>query len=89
MGGITFRVTYVFTRSDFLTGNTVLHILVLQPNKTFACHMYSLILSYDQSKEGPRSLELIPNNEGLTPFKLAGVEGNTVVSLFMILLPPY
>lgn len=43
--------------------------------------MYSLILSYDRNKEGPGSLELIPNNEGLSPFKLAGVEGNTVVSL--------
>lgn len=62
-------------------GNTVLHILVLKPNKTFACHMYSLMLSYDRNKDGPGSLELIPNNEGLTPFKLAGVEGNTVVSL--------
>lgn len=43
--------------------------------------MYSLILSYDRNKEGPGSLEMIPNNEGLSPFKLAGVEGNTVVSL--------
>ncbi|XP_015729360.1 transient receptor potential cation channel subfamily V member 6-like [Coturnix japonica] len=68
---------------DYL-GNTVLHILVLQPNKTFACHMYSLILSHDQSKEGPRSLELIPNNEGLTPFKLAGVEGNTVMFQYLM-----
>lgn len=71
-----------FICSVSFTGNTVLHILVLQPNKTFACHMYSLILSYDRNKEGPGSLELIPNNEGLTPFKLAGVEGNTVVSLY-------
>lgn len=70
-----------FIQSASFIGNTVLHILVLQPNKTFACHMYSLILSYDRSKEGPGSLELIPNNEGLSPFKLAGVEGNTVVSL--------
>ncbi|NXJ12301.1 TRPV5 protein, partial [Odontophorus gujanensis] len=68
---------------DYL-GNTVLHILVLQPNKTFACHMYSLILSYDQSKEGPRSLESILNNEGLTPFKLAGVEGNTVMFQYLM-----
>lgn len=44
--------------------------------------MYNLILSYDKNKEGPGSLELVPNNEGLTPFKLAGVEGNTVVSLW-------
>ncbi|NXA82664.1 TRPV5 protein, partial [Thryothorus ludovicianus] len=65
-------------------GNTVLHILVLQPNKTFACHMYSLILSYDKSKEGPGSLELIPNNEGLSPFKLAGVEGNTVMFQYLM-----
>ncbi|XP_048823318.1 transient receptor potential cation channel subfamily V member 6-like isoform X2 [Lagopus muta] len=65
-------------------GNTILHILVLQPNKTFACRMYSLILSYDQTKEGPRSLELIPNNEGLTPFKLAGVEGNTVMFQYLM-----
>lgn len=71
---------YFICSASFI-GNTVLHILVLQPNKTFACHMYSLILSYDRNKEGPGSLELIPNNEGLTPFKLAGVEGNTVVSL--------
>ncbi|OXB71816.1 UNVERIFIED_CONTAM: hypothetical protein H355_002785 [Colinus virginianus] len=34
--------------------------------------------------EGPRSLELIPNNEGLTPFKLAGVEGNTVMFQFLM-----
>ncbi|NXW50525.1 TRPV5 protein, partial [Nyctiprogne leucopyga] len=65
-------------------GNTVLHILVLQPNKTFACHMYSLILSYDRNKEGPGSLELIANNEGLTPFKLAGVEGNTVMFQYLM-----
>ncbi|XP_052561310.1 transient receptor potential cation channel subfamily V member 6-like isoform X2 [Tympanuchus pallidicinctus] len=65
-------------------GNTILHILVLQPNKTYACRMYSLILSYDQTKEGPRSLELIPNNEGLTPFKLAGVEGNTVMFQYLM-----
>ncbi|XP_068812425.1 transient receptor potential cation channel subfamily V member 6 isoform X3 [Struthio camelus] len=70
--------------SDLYEGNTVLHILVLQPNKTFACHMYSLILSYDRSKQGSGSLELIPNNEGLTPFKLAGVEGNTVMFQYLM-----
>ncbi|KAL2311229.1 hypothetical protein Nmel_002922 [Mimus melanotis] len=71
-------------RAQDSLGNTVLHILVLQPNKTFACHMYSLILSYDRSKEGPASLELIPNNEGLSPFKLAGVEGNTVMFQYLM-----
>ncbi|XP_068038921.1 transient receptor potential cation channel subfamily V member 6-like isoform X4 [Anomalospiza imberbis] len=71
-------------RAQDSLGNTVLHILVLQPNKTFACHMYSLILSYDRNKEGPGSLELIPNNEGLSPFKLAGVEGNTVMFQYLM-----
>ncbi|XP_032536498.1 transient receptor potential cation channel subfamily V member 6-like isoform X2 [Chiroxiphia lanceolata] len=71
-------------RAQDSLGNTVLHILVLQPNKTFACHMYSLILSYDRNKEGSGSLELIPNNEGLTPFKLAGVEGNTVMFQYLM-----
>ncbi|RLV98991.1 hypothetical protein DV515_00010132 [Chloebia gouldiae] len=73
-----------FIQSASFIGNTVLHILVLQPNKTFACHMYSLILSYDRNKEGPGSLELIPNNEGLSPFKLAGVEGNTVMFQYLM-----
>uniref|UniRef100_K7FDT2 Transient receptor potential cation channel subfamily V member 6 n=1 Tax=Pelodiscus sinensis TaxID=13735 RepID=K7FDT2_PELSI len=66
-------------RAQDSLGNTVLHILVLQPNKTFACQMYNLLLSYDKSDEGLGTLDSIPNNEGLTPFKLAGVEGNTVM----------
>lgn len=60
-------------------GNTVLHILILQPNKTFACQMYNLLLSYDGRGDHLQSLDLVPNHQGLTPFKLAGVEGNTVV----------
>lgn len=57
----------------------MLHILVLQPNKTFACQMYNLLLSYDGRRDHLQSLDLVPNHQGLTPFKLAGVEGNTVV----------
>ncbi|KAM6168210.1 LOW QUALITY PROTEIN: transient receptor potential cation channel subfamily V member 5-like [Erethizon dorsatum] len=57
-------------------GNTVLHILILQPNKTFTCQMYNLLLSYDGG-DHLQSLELVPNHHGLTLFKLAGVEGNT------------
>ncbi|XP_075759207.1 transient receptor potential cation channel subfamily V member 6-like isoform X3 [Pelodiscus sinensis] len=66
-------------RAQDTLGNTVLHILVLQPNKTIACQMYNFLLSHDKSESELGALDLIPNNEGLTAFKLAGVEGNTVM----------
>ncbi|GCB74926.1 hypothetical protein scyTo_0019688 [Scyliorhinus torazame] len=58
-------------------GNTVLHILTLQPNKTFACQIYDFIQSFDEVENGITA-EMIPNVEGLTPIKLAAVEGNIV-----------
>ncbi|XP_018080410.1 transient receptor potential cation channel subfamily V member 6 isoform X2 [Xenopus laevis] len=59
-------------------GNTILHILALQPNKMSACQMYDLILSNHQEKEGP-GLEETCNNDGFTPLKMAAMEGNTVL----------
>ncbi|EPQ05590.1 Transient receptor potential cation channel subfamily V member 6 [Myotis brandtii] len=64
---------------DSLGKHWMLHILVFQPNKTFACQMYNLLLSYDKRGGHLQSLDLVPNHQGLTPFKLAGVEGNTVM----------
>ncbi|XP_072280902.1 transient receptor potential cation channel subfamily V member 6-like [Pyxicephalus adspersus] len=59
-------------------GNTVLHILALQPNKMSACQMYDLILGYHKEKFGP-GLEEINNDDGLTSLKMAALEGNTVM----------
>ncbi|XP_068115001.1 transient receptor potential cation channel subfamily V member 6-like [Hyperolius riggenbachi] len=59
-------------------GNTILHILALQPNKMSACQMYDLILCYHKERCGP-GLEDLCNNDGLTPLKMAAVDGNTVL----------
>ncbi|KAJ1175345.1 hypothetical protein NDU88_000633 [Pleurodeles waltl] len=57
-------------------GNTVLHILALQPVKSIYCQMYDLIMSYNRKPEDT-PLDKIRNKDGLTPFKLAAVKGNT------------
>uniref|UniRef100_A0A8C8BUD9 Transient receptor potential cation channel, subfamily V, member 6 n=1 Tax=Oncorhynchus tshawytscha TaxID=74940 RepID=A0A8C8BUD9_ONCTS len=53
------------TRAQDSIGNTVLHILVLQPNKTLACLALDLLLAHDVDHGG-------------MPFKLAAKEGNLV-----------
>lgn len=64
----------------FSLGNTVLHILVLQPNKMIACQAIDLIMARDAELDQSIPLDMVPNYRGLTPFKLAAKEGNTVVS---------
>ncbi|XP_029436989.1 transient receptor potential cation channel subfamily V member 6-like [Rhinatrema bivittatum] len=59
-------------------GNTVLHNLTLQPNKIFSTQIYDLILTYDKGDRGLK-LDMVLNNNFLTPLKLAAVEGNTVM----------
>ncbi|KAK1894893.1 Transient receptor potential cation channel subfamily V member 5 [Dissostichus eleginoides] len=66
------------TRVQDYRGNTVLHILVLQPNKTIACQAIELIMARDAELDQLLPLDMVPNYRGLTPFKLAAREGNTV-----------
>uniref|UniRef100_A0A8C4DDL0 Transient receptor potential cation channel, subfamily V, member 6 n=1 Tax=Dicentrarchus labrax TaxID=13489 RepID=A0A8C4DDL0_DICLA len=66
------------TRAQDYRGNTVLHILVLQPNKTIACQAIDLIMARDAELDQSLPLDMVPNYRGLTPFKLAAKEGNNV-----------
>ncbi|XP_029473232.1 transient receptor potential cation channel subfamily V member 6-like [Rhinatrema bivittatum] len=59
-------------------GNTVLHMLVLHPNKYMACKMYDYLLSL-VPKEKILHLESIKNKQDFTPLKLAAHEGNIVM----------
>ncbi|XP_075056978.1 transient receptor potential cation channel subfamily V member 6-like [Mixophyes fleayi] len=59
-------------------GNTVLHILVLHPNKSVACKTYDFLVSLI-SKDKASHLESITNHEGLTPLKLAAQQGDVLM----------
>ncbi|KAM4580935.1 transient receptor potential cation channel subfamily V member 6 [Odontesthes bonariensis] len=66
------------TRVQDYRGNTLLHVLVLQPNKTTACQAIDLIMARDVELDQSVPLDMVPNYRGLTPFKLAAKEGNIV-----------
>lgn len=66
------------TRVQDTRGNTVLHILVLQPNKAIACQAMDLIMARDVELDHALPLDMVPNYRELTPFKMAAKEGNIV-----------
>ncbi|XP_028280213.1 transient receptor potential cation channel subfamily V member 6 [Parambassis ranga] len=66
------------TRVQDYRGNTLLHILVMQPNKTIACQAIDLIMTHDAELDESMPLDMVPNFRGFTPFKLAAKEGNIV-----------
>ncbi|XP_048398549.1 transient receptor potential cation channel subfamily V member 6-like [Stegostoma tigrinum] len=64
-------------------GNTVLHVLVLQPEKEQAYSMYDLITSLVSEKHH-QFVENIVNNDGYTPLKLAAAEGDFVMFNYLV-----
>uniref|UniRef100_A0A669CW02 Transient receptor potential cation channel, subfamily V, member 6 n=1 Tax=Oreochromis niloticus TaxID=8128 RepID=A0A669CW02_ORENI len=75
------------TRIQDYKGNTVLHILVLQPNKNIACQVIDLIMARDAELDQQVPLDMVPNSRGLTPFKLAAKEGNIVARKILEVTP--
>uniref|UniRef100_A0A672NBD5 Transient receptor potential cation channel subfamily V member 6-like n=1 Tax=Sinocyclocheilus grahami TaxID=75366 RepID=A0A672NBD5_SINGR len=65
-------------RAQDSLGNTILHLLILQPNKTTACQIFDMLMSQDADLDPAIPLDMVPNYRGLTPLKLAAKEGNLV-----------
>ncbi|XP_016357266.1 transient receptor potential cation channel subfamily V member 5-like [Sinocyclocheilus anshuiensis] len=65
-------------RAQDSLGNSILHLLVLQPNKTTACQVFDLLMTQDADLDPAIPLDMVPNYRGLTPLKLAAKEGNLV-----------
>ncbi|TRZ01739.1 hypothetical protein DNTS_032286 [Danionella cerebrum] len=66
-------------RAQDSLGNTILHLLVLQPHKATACHVFDYLMFQDANLDFTIPLDMVPNYRGLTPIKLAAKEGNVVL----------
>uniref|UniRef100_A0AAQ6IJ83 Ion transport domain-containing protein n=1 Tax=Anabas testudineus TaxID=64144 RepID=A0AAQ6IJ83_ANATE len=75
------------TRVQDYKGNTVLHVLVLQPNQETACQTFDLFMSRDAELDHSVPLDKKPNLRGLTPFKLAAKRGNVVARRILEVTP--
>ncbi|TSR75264.1 Transient receptor potential cation channel subfamily V member 6 [Bagarius yarrelli] len=71
-------------RAQDSLGNTILHLLVLQPNKITSCQIMDMILNLDSELDTTLPLDMVPNYRGLTPFKLAAKKGNVVAFQHMV-----
>ncbi|XP_029014390.1 transient receptor potential cation channel subfamily V member 6-like isoform X2 [Betta splendens] len=67
------------TRVQDHKGNTLLHVLVLQPNQETACRTFDLLMACDAECDPSLPLDKVLNVRGLTPFKLAAKKGNVAV----------
>ncbi|KAI4889025.1 hypothetical protein NFI96_006735 [Prochilodus magdalenae] len=71
-------------RAQDSLGNTILHILVVQPNKIIACQVLDLLMGMDAEQDPTVPLNMVPNYRGLTPLKLAAKKGNLVAFQHMV-----
>lgn len=75
------RLNFFFSSNASVSGNTVLHHLAILA-QSYTAQMYDFIMSLDSENGNPT--ETITNTDGLTPFKLAALEGNVQVTEFLM-----
>ncbi|XP_069474600.1 transient receptor potential cation channel subfamily V member 6-like [Ambystoma mexicanum] len=64
-------------------GNTVFHVLTLQPDKKITCRMYDMIIGLVPQKTC-QVVERLKNHKGLTPLKIAAFEGDITMFKYFV-----
>ncbi|XP_069069313.1 transient receptor potential cation channel subfamily V member 6-like [Pleurodeles waltl] len=64
-------------------GNTVFHVLTLQPDKRNVCRMYDMIIGLVPEKTC-QVVERLKNNDGFTPLKTAAHEGDITMFNYFV-----